>query len=481
MNPSAPSPSPLFTGPFFENFRVLTRWQTLVWVALLLLAFWLLMRLKKSGKSFSLRMMIALGLGLALGLSLQLLEGMPQEANAALRETATWYGLFGRGFVALIRMLVIPLVFVSIVKVVLDHSGEKYLSRVAVRGIFWLLATTGIAALVGIALANLFGLGQGTVYQAGKAALREQTNLVSILVNQIPANIVSAMNGNNVVGLVIFSALLGIGAQRAAARFPVPVAAFRGFIDGLHAVVMSVTTMIIRLLPYGVTALMGGTLMSNGIPAILDVSGFIVAIYVAAVIMVAVHLLLVAANGLSPLTYLAKSREALVMAFSSRSSLGTLPMTIATLTERMGVSAGSANLVGSLGATMGMNGCAGFFPAMLVVMVGHMVGLELNLQFYLMTLIVVIVGSIGVAGIPGTATIAATIALAGMGLGEHFALIGMVLAVDPIVDMARTMTNVSGAMTSALITDKQVGSFDRQVYADPQARVSATGLELDAL
>ncbi len=271
MNPTVPSPGQLFTGPFFENFLVLTRWQTLVWVALLLLAFWLLVRLKKAGKSFSLRMMVALGLGLALGLSLQWLEGMPQEASTALRETATWYGLFGRGFVALIRMLVIPLVFVSIVKVVLDHSGEEYLSKVAVRGVFWLLATTGIAALVGIALANLFGLGQGTMYQAGKAALREQTNLVNILVNQIPANIVSAISGNNVVGLVIFSALLGIGAQRAAARFPVPVAAFGGFIDGLHAVVISVTTMIIRLLPYGVTALMGGTLMSNGIPAILDV------------------------------------------------------------------------------------------------------------------------------------------------------------------------------------------------------------------
>ncbi len=183
------------------------------------------------------------------------------------------------------------------------------------------------------------------------------------------------------------------------------------------------------------------------------------AIYVASVVMVAVHLLLVAANGLSPFTYLAKSRETLVMAFSSRSSLGTLPLTIATLTERMGVSAGAANLVGSLGATMGMNGCAGFFPAMLVVMVGHMVGLELNLQFYLMTLIVVIVGSIGVAGIPGAATIAATIALSGMGLGEHFALIGMVLAIDPIMDsLARTLPNVSGAMTSALVTDKQVGS-----------------------
>lgn len=151
--------------------------------------------------------------------------------------------------------------------------------------------------------------------------------------------------------------------------------------------------------------------------------------------------------------------------------MGTLPMSIATLTERMGVSSGTANLIPSLGATMGMNGCAGFFPALLVMMVANMIGIEMNLQFYIMLLIVVVIGSIGVAGIPGTATIAATISLSGMGLGEYFPLIGMVLAIDPIIDMGRTLANVSGAMTAALITDKEVGMLDENTYNNPGAEI----------
>lgn len=108
-----------------------------------------------------------------------------------------------------------------------------------------------------------------------------------------------------------------------------------------------------------------------------------------------------------------------------------------------------------------------FFPAMVVVMVAHMVGIDTNIQFYIMMLIVVVIGSIGIAGIPGTATVAATIALSGMGMGEYFPLIGIVLAIDPIIDMARTLANVSGTMTAAVATDRELGTMDMVVFNDP--------------
>ena len=116
---------------------------------------------------------------------------------------------------------------------------------------------------------------------------------------------------------------------------------------------------------------------------------------------------------------------------------------------------------------MGMNGCAGFFPALLAVMVAHMVGINTDIQFYIMLVIVVVIGSIGIAGIPGTATVAATVVLSGMGMAEYFPLIGMVLAVDPIIDMARTLANVSGAMTAAIATDHEVGLMNMDIYNDP--------------
>lgn len=459
----------LFQGAFFEEFLAISRFETILSMLVLMVAFFIIYQMQKRKISFFMRMLVGLILGCIIGLGVQAIEGFPDGSTVVLKETSTWYGLFGRTFIAFIRMIVIPLVFVSIVKVILDFGGDKSLTKVTRRGIFWLLFTTGIAAILGMILASVMGLGKGDEVVQTLAKQREYSTLVDTFVNLVPNNIISAMNNNNIIGLVIFSALVGIGANRMAPKVPEAMNVFKQFIDALHKIVMSITMTVIKYMPYAVIALLAGTIISNGIPAVKKVSSFVLAIYIASIIMIGIHLIIIAAHGLSPMMFLKKSRDTLMMAFSSRSSVGTLPMTISTLTERLGVSGGTANLIPSLGTTMGMNGCAGFFPALLVMMVANMVGIEMNLQFYIMLLIVIVIGSIGIAGVPGTATIAATIALSGMGMGEYFPLIGMVLAIDPMIDMARTMTNISGAMTSAVVTDKELGLLDKDLYRDPTA------------
>lgn len=461
--------TPLFQGAFFENFLAISRYETIIGLLILAIAFWIIYRLQKRKSSFFMRMSVGLIFGALIGLGIQAWQGFPDQANIVLKETATWYGLFGRTFIAFIRMLVIPLVFVSIVKVILDFGGDQRLTKVARRGIFWLLFTTGIAALLGIFIANIMNLGYGDALVETAAKEREYTTLVDTFVNLVPNNIISAMNNNNIIGLVIFSALVGVAANRMRPKAVEAITIFQKLIDALHKIVMSITMTIIKYMPYAIIALLAGTIMTNGIPAVIKVSSFVIAIYVATFIMIMIHLLIVAGHGLSPLMFLRKSRDTLVMAFSSRSSVGTLPLAISTLTERMGVSGSTANLIPSLGTTMGMNGCAGFFPALLVMMVAHMVGIETDLQFYIMLLIVIVIGSIGIAGVPGTATIAATIALSGMGMGEYFPLIGMVLAIDPMIDMGRTMTNISGALTASVVTDKELGLLNQERFQDPNA------------
>lgn len=461
--------TPLFQGAFFENFLAISRYETIIGLLILAIAFWIIYRLQKRKSSFFMRMSVGLIFGALIGLGIQAWQGFPDQANIVLKETATWYRLFGRTFIAFIRMLVIPLVFVSIVKVILDFGGDQRLTKVARRGIFWLLFTTGIAALLGIFIANIMNLGYGDALVETAAKEREYTTLVDTFVNLVPNNIISAMNNNNIIGLVIFSALVGVAANRMRPKAVEAITIFQKLIDALHKIVMSITMTIIKYMPYAIIALLAGTIMTNGIPAVIKVSSFVIAIYVATFIMIMIHLLIVAGHGLSPLMFLRKSRDTLVMAFSSRSSVGTLPLAISTLTERMGVSGSTANLIPSLGTTMGMNGCAGFFPALLVMMVAHMVGIETDLQFYIMLLIVIVIGSIGIAGVPGTATIAATIALSGMGMGEYFPLIGMVLAIDPMIDMGRTMTNISGALTASVVTDKELGLLNQERFQDPNA------------
>ena len=469
----------IFEGVFFEQFLSVTHYQTLITIALLLCGFFLMKKLQDKKTSFSIRMLVGLIAGAVLGLGIQAIAGFPEQTSVWMKETAVWYGLFGNLFVAFIRMLVIPLIFVSIVKVILDFSGKENLPKIAFKGIFWLLFTTGIACVVGIVLANLFGLGIGILTPAESTAqAKEYTNLATTIVRLVPKNIIAAMSGENIVGLVIFSALVGIAANRMEKKNPEPIALFKTLMAALYKIVMSIAMTIIKYMPYAVIALLAGTIISNGIPAIVSVSSFVLAIYIATIIMMAIHVAIVMLHGISPAMFIKKAFGTWLMAFTSRSSVGTLPMTISTLTTRMGVNDGTANLVGSLGSTIGMNGCAGYFPALLAVMVANMVGIELNIQFYIMLIIVVVIGSIGIAGIPGTATVAATIVLSGMGMGEHFALIGMVLAVDPIIDMARTMTNVSGTMTAAIATDKEMGTMDMGTFNNPH--ISGGSVEFDA-
>ncbi|OCG34333.1 hypothetical protein A9G29_03245 [Gilliamella sp. Fer2-1] len=461
-------PGAIFQGAFFEKFLVITHYQTLISIGLLLICFFAVMKpLQDKKVNFSIRMLVGLILGAVLGLGIQAVAGFPDISTIWMQETATWYGLFGRAFIAFIRMLVIPLIFVSIVKVIIDFSGKKNLPQIAFRGIFWLLFTTAIACIVGILLANLFALGTMGSNSVHQAHAKQYTNIIDTFINLIPSNIIASMVNENIVGLVIFSALMGLAANRMEKKNPQPIALFKTFIEALYKIVMSIAMTVIKYMPYAVIALLARTIISNGIPAIIQVSNFVVAVYIATAIMLIMHITIVLIHGISPTMFIKKALGTWLLAFTSRSSVGTLPMTISTLTVRMGVNTGTANLVGSLGSTMGMNGCAGFFPALLAVMVAHMVGIETNIQFYIMLVIVVVIGSIGIAGIPGTATVAATVVLSGMGMAEYFPLIGMVLAIDPIIDMARTLANVSGAMTAAVVTDREVGLMNMTVYNDP--------------
>ena len=468
----------IFHGIFFEKFLSITHYQTLIGLGLLLICFFIIMKpLQDKKVNFSVRMLVGLILGAVLGLGIQWSAGFPKSSTVWMQEIATWYGLFGRAFIAFIRMLVIPLVFVSIVKVIIDFSGKKNLPQIAFRGIFWLLFTTAIACIVGIVLANVFELGEISSTSVHHAQAKHYTNIIDTFVNLIPSNIIGAMAKENIVGLVIFSALMGLAANRMEKKNPQPIALFKTFIEALYKIVMSIAMTIIKYMPYAVIALLARTIISNGIPAIVEVSSFVAAVYIATLVMLIVHVLIVLIHGISPVMFIKKALGTWLLAFTSRSSVGTLPMTISTLTVRMGVNTGTANLVGSLGSTMGMNGCAGFFPALLAVMVAHMVGIDTNVQFYIMLVIVVVIGSIGIAGIPGTATVAATVVLSGMGMVEYFPLIGMVLAVDPIIDMARTLANVSGAMTAAVATDREVGLMNMNVFNDPNVTLDNDNAE----
>ena len=196
---------------------------------------------------------------------------------------------------------------------------------------------------------------------------------------------------------------------------------------------------------------------------ILRLLKFVLASYVALILVFIVHLIIIVIFGLNPVTYIKKAISTLMFAFSSRSSAATIPMTVETLSEKMGVSQGVANLSASLGTSIGQNGCAGVYPAMLAVMIAPTIGINpLDPMFLIKLVVITALASFGIAGVGGGATFAALTVLSAMGL--PVGLVGLLIAIEPLIDMGRTLINVSDSIVAGLISGKLVGELDTGVY-----------------
>lgn len=461
----------MINSPFFQQFLKASNFYTLAAIVALAGSIVILKKLKDRKVSFSNRMLIGLVFGLILGFGIDLIGGSSDVyLNFGRIEISVWYSLVGRGFVKLVQLMAVPVVFLSIINVVIDVEGKRIKSLTA-KTFTTLLSTTAISALVGILVVKLFNL-QGSNFTGDLSAssIDRMSGIASqsfpeFFLNLIPNNIISVMGDNgSVVSVVVIAAMIAGAIRFLKVKKPDQIKPLISLLDSLTLTINSTLINIIKLMPYGVIALVANTIISNGIAAITSVIGFIVAIYVAIIIMMLVYVVILLALGLNPLTFYKKAYTTIVFAFSSRSSVGTLPYTLKTLTEDLGVSKETANFVATLGTSIGMNGCAGVFPAMLATLVAAVVGVEMTISFYFLVVIVVTVGSIGIAGVPGTATVAATVTLNGLGLGAAMSYIGSIFGIDPIIDMGRTALNVTGSMISAIVVDNWEDSFDKDLY-----------------
>lgn len=448
---------------FFSEFLMVTNWLTLLSVGILIGLFFIVKKLTKK-LNFTKLMISSIAMGIGLGLIIQFIAGFPNDPTKVtwLTEVSKWYGLFGYGFMDLLKMLVVPLVFVSIVRVIMNLKQGENLGKLTGRTIFMLLGTTAIAAAVGIIVGNLFklGVGQEVAHQATEQ-LREVTPVVDTLRGLLPSNPVDAMAQANVVAIVIFAGFIGIAIKRLSKKHADTIKPFLDLIEAFYKIIISISITVIKLMPYAVVALMASSIIDRGISSIVGVIDFILALYVSVAIMFIVHLIIISINGVNPIKYLKNASKPLILAFTSRSSLGTLPVTIETLNDNLKVDQGISSFVGSLGANMGMNGCAGIYPALMAVTVANMSGTTMNFSFYVMLLIVITISSLGIAGIPGTATMSVSVVISGMGLGAYFPLLGGIIAIDPILDMGRTMLNVNGAMASTIAVANSFDEIDK--------------------
>ena len=450
------------SSTFLSDFMMITSINTVVFIGVLIGLFFIVNKIKKK-LNFTKLMIVSMLIGIFLGFIIQYIAKFPKDPTQIswLKEVTSWYGLVGYGFMDLLKMLVVPLVLISIIRVIMNMNSDENLGKLTYKTILMLLGTTAIAASIGLIVGNLFKLGVGIQVLEVDKEIREITSVIDTLRGLLPSNIVSSMAEGNIVAVVIFAAFIGSAIKRLNKKYSELIKPFVDLIEAFYKIIVSVSITIIKMMPYAVIALMANTIAQNGIESIFGVFNFIIALYVSVAIMFGVHLTIIAINGLNPIAYLKNVSQPLVLAFTSRSSLGTLPVTIESLTDNAGVESGTASFVGSLGANMGLNGCAGIYPALMIVTIANMAGVTMDFSFYAMSLIVITISSLGIAGLPGTATMAVSVVLSGVGLGSYFPLAGGILAIDPILDMGRTMLNVNGTMTSAITVANSFGKIDK--------------------
>ncbi len=412
---------------------------------------------QQHNSSLSRSVFIGLFVGLSLGLVLSLLK-------VDTTNFLPWVNIVGNGYVNLLKMIAMPLVFISILSAIAKLEKASMIRVMSFWVIGTLLLTTGIAALDGAIIANLFHLDASSL-TAGELEITRGQKIIesssqvanlsipTLILSFIPTNITAAFAGltdTAMISVVIIASLLGISALTVNKKEPEKAAKIISAIEILQSWIMTLVRFIIRLTPYGVMALMTKIVLTTDANAIWQLAKFLLASYIALFIMLLVHGLIILLTGRSPIEYFKKISPVLTFAFTSRSSAASIPLNIDTQINKLGIAKPIANFSASFGATIGQNGCAGVYPAMLAIMIAPSIGIDpWSIKFLASVIGVAMIASFGVAGVGGGATFAAIIVLSTLGMPLELA--GLLISIEPLIDMMRTLVNVSGSITSGVV------------------------------
>jgi Na+/H+-dicarboxylate symporter len=419
---------------------------------------------------FGLQVLAAMALGLGLGLLARRLGADEGQAGYVLAETLHQVGAI---FVQLLRVLVPPLVFTAIVASIANIAQMQNAARLVWRTLFWFAVTALIAVLIGIALGLILQPGLHTTVEAAAAkAPKTHGSWLDFLAGLVPGNILGLAASTkisdtgaattslsfNVLQILVISLVTGVAALKVGEAGE----AFLKFNASALAIVRKVLWWVIRLTPIGTVGLLGNAVAQYGWTTLGQLGAFTGAIYLGlALVLLVVYPTILALNGLNPVKFFQGAWPAIQLGFVSRSSVGTLPVTEAVTETSLGVPRAYAAFAVPFGATTKMDGCAAIYPAISAIFVAQFFGVHLAWSDYLLIVFVSVIGSAATAGLTG-ATVMLTLTLSTLGLPLEGA--GLLLAIDPILDMGRTAVNVAGQALVPTIVAKREGILDQEIY-----------------
>ena len=419
---------------------------------------------------FGIQVLAAMVVGLGLGLLARYLGPDEGQAGYALAETLHQVGVI---FVQLLRTLVPPLVFTAIVASIANIAQLQNAARLVWRTLFWFAVTALIAVLIGIVLGLVLQPGIHTTVEAAAAKVpKTQGSWLDFLKGLVPVNILGLAASTrisdtgaattslsfNVLQIVVISLVTGVAALKVGEAGE----AFLKFNASALAIVRKVLWWVIRLTPIGTIGLFGDAVAQYGWTTLGQLGAFAVAVYAGlALVLLVVYPTILAVNGLNPLKFFQGAWPAIQLGFVSRSSIGTLPVTEAVTETSLGVPRAYSAFAVPLGATTKMDGCAAIYPAIAAIFVAQFFGVHLVWSDYVLIVFVSVIGSAATAGLTG-ATVMLTLTLSTLGLPLEG--VGLLLAIDPILDMGRTAVNVAGQALVPTIVAKREGILDLDTY-----------------
>ncbi len=418
-------------------------------------------------KKVSLTMKVVFGmiLGITIGLAINLsgLNVIGSFTNTYIVDGAFY--VIGKMFVNALKMLVVPLVFFSLICGVCGIGNIKTLGRVGSKSFLLYMLTTAIAIAMAISLAATVGIGEGMALEStSQFSANVAPPLTDVFISIIPTNPVKAMANGDMLPLIFYSILAGISMLMVGRKASRLIEAA----EVANEVMMKMVTIVMSVAPYAVFALIAKAIAELGLDLLSQLAGYVMVLFSALMLHLFITLMIVLKvfSGLSPSIFIKKIRDAQVFAFSTASSNATIPVTLRTVIERMGVNNSIASFTVPFGATINMDGTA-IMQGVATVFIANIYGVDLGITGYLTVIVMSVLASIGTAGVPGVGLIMLSMVFAQVGLPIEG--IGLILGVDRLMDMIRTAVNVSGDAVVSTIVAKSEGKLDMTTYANPNA------------
>ena len=393
----------------------------------------------------------------------------------------TFFGPLGELYVTLIKMIAVPLVFFAVVNAIGSLHGQKSLAALSGRTFLWFVITAALAVGIGLLVGTVMqpGIGGLKLAMDGTYTPRDVPSVTKVLMDVVPSNVFYALAGigtkvnaagetvlaagrGSILPVIFFAGLLGFAMVKLGEK----VSEARKLVGQMSEIMIQVTRFVLEMTPLGTFGLIAGLVGSYGFEKLLPLGSFVLALYVAC----ALHILVVysgllLAHGLNPIKFFRGAAPGMQVAFVASSSFAAMPVAMRSITDNLGVNKDYASFAVPLGASIKMDGCGAIYPALCAVFIAQYTGVPLTPEQYVVVLIASVLGSFGTAGVPGTAVVMATVVLSAANLPLE--TIGYLYAIDRVLDMMRTMTNVTGQMVVPVIVAKETGLLDQQVYDAP--------------